>query len=213
MRNQKGPRAQRPYRKIKRAAEELRTRERITKATVALHESLGPGRTTIRAIAELAGVQRATVYRHFPDEQALFDACTAHYFGRHPMPDPQAWTATAPDERLARALGELYAWYGETEQMVFNSIRDMERVPEATRESFLAYFDVVHAALMAGRPERGRARARVSAAIGHAIGFATWRSLVREQGIGDTEAVALMAAMVQAARLPMRRPAASARVA
>jgi AcrR family transcriptional regulator len=199
MSDQKGSPGQRPYRKRKRAAAELRTRERITRATVALHESVGPANTTIRAIAQRAGVQRATVYRHFPDEQALFDACTAHYFARHPMPDPQAWAATAPDERLVQALAELYAWYGETEQMTFNSIRDVERVPDMTRERFFGYFDVVRATLMVGRPERGRSRARVSAAIGHALGFATWRSLVREQGLGESEAVALMAAMVDAA--------------
>jgi AcrR family transcriptional regulator len=190
----------RTYRKRKRAAAELLTRERITRATVALHETVGPARTTVKAIAELAGVQRATVYRHFPDEQQLFDACTAQYFARHPMPDAHAWAQVpAPGERLVRALAELYAWYRETEQMVSNSIRDIEQVPAATAESFLGYFAEVRSVLMAGRPERGRARTRVGAAIGHAIGFPTWRSLVREQGLRDAEAVTLLAAMVEAA--------------
>jgi AcrR family transcriptional regulator len=191
----------RPYRKTKRAAEELRTRERITEATVELHGTIGPAHTTVKAIAERSGVQRATVYRHFPDEQALFDACTAHYFNRHPMPNPQSWAAIAQaDERLARALAELYAWYGETEQMIANSMRDAERVPAATRDSFLGYFEMVHATLLAGRRERGRRRACASAAIGHAISFATWRSLVREQGLDDAESIGLMTAMVEAAR-------------
>src|SRR3981081_3092249 len=111
-----GPR-QRPYRKSRRAAEELRTRERITRATVGLHETVGPARTTVKAIAERAGVQRATVYRHFPDEETLFDACTALYFSRHPMPDISAWAAiTPPEKRFMPALSELYAWYGRTEQ-------------------------------------------------------------------------------------------------
>jgi AcrR family transcriptional regulator len=138
------------------------------------------------------------VYRHFPDDEALFDACTAHYFARHPMPDPGEWTAIGPpDERFRRALEDLYAWYGETEQMLFNSIRDIERAPVKTRERFFGYFVGVQAALMEGRPDRGRARARVSAAIGHAIGFGTWRSITREQGLENDEAVALMTAMVQ----------------
>ncbi len=194
------PASSRTYRKRKRAEAELLTRERITRATVDLHETVGPAGTTVKAIAELAGVQRATVYRHFPDEQRLFDACTALYFSRHPMPDPRAWAQIpAPGERLSQALAELYAWYGETEQMVSNSIRDIEKVPAATAEGFLGYFAEIGTVLMSGRPERGRARARVSAAIGHAIGFPTWRSLVREQGLRDAEAVALLAAMIDAA--------------
>jgi AcrR family transcriptional regulator len=194
-----GPR-QRPYRKSRRAAEELRTRERITRATVGLHETVGPAHTTVKAIAERAGVQRSTVYRHFPDDKTLFDACTAHYFARHPMPDPSAWAPiTPPDKRLLLALSQLYAWYGQTEQMLFNSIRDVESVPATTRESFFGYFESAQAVLMLDRPERGRARKRVAGAIGHAVGFPTWRSLNREQGLRDAEAAALMDAMVKAA--------------
>jgi AcrR family transcriptional regulator len=172
---------------------------------------VGPAGTTVKAIAELAGVQRATVYRHFPDEQQLFDACTAHYFSRHPMPDPYAWAKIpAPRERLSQALLELYAWYGETEEMISNSLRDIEKVPAATAESFLGYFVQIRAVLMRRRPERGRARARVSAAIGHAIAFPTWRSLVREQGLNDVEAVALLTAMIDAAVATGAQPGALA---
>src|SRR5947209_881838 len=194
------PRRRRPYRKRKRAADELRMRERITEATVALHETVGPAQTTVSAIAARAGVQRATVYRHFPDQQTLFSACTARYFELHPMPEPQAWAAiAAPSERLRQALADLYGWYRETEKMIFNSLRDIEAVPAATRDSFLGYFEAVRSQLMAGRPERGRARARVSAAVGHAIGFGTWRSLTREQGLSDQEALKLMSTMVESA--------------
>jgi len=190
----------RTYRKRKRAAAELLTRERITRATVEMHETVGPAGTTVKAIAELAGVQRATVYRHFPDAQQLFDACTALYFSRHPMPDPRAWSQIpAPRERLSQALADLYAWYGQTEQMISNSIRDIDKVPAATAEGFLGYFAEIRAVLMGGRAERGRPRTRVSAAIGHAIAFPTWHSLVREQGLRDAEAVALLAAMIDAA--------------
>jgi AcrR family transcriptional regulator len=200
MRDQSVGTRQRPYRKRKRANQELATRARITEAAVALHQTLGPAHTTIKAVAERAGVQRATVYRHFPDAQALFEACTAHYAERHPWPDPQAWSAIAsPDDRLRRALAELYAWYGETEQMLFRAMRDVEAMPTTTQQWMLGYFDGVHAVLMAGRPERGRSRRRISGAIGHAIAFATWRSLIREQALNDEEAVTLMAAMVDAA--------------
>jgi AcrR family transcriptional regulator len=123
-------RKQRVYRKRKRAEQELATRERITEAAVALHQTLGPARTTVKAIADLAGVQRATVYRHFPDEETLCGACTAHYSARHPAPDARAWAAIrAPDARLRRALTELYAWYGKTEAMLSKVVRDLDALP------------------------------------------------------------------------------------
>ena len=190
----------RPYRKRKRADSEQRTRQRITEAAVALHQTVGPARTSVKAVSERAGVDRATVYRHFPDEQALFDACTAHYYARHPMPDPSGCrTITQPDVRLRAALADLYAWFADTEQMLTPGTRDLDSVPAGAREAFLGYFNAVRAALLTGRVERGRARARVSAAIGHAISFPTWRSLVREQQLSADDAVELMIAMVNAA--------------
>ena len=106
------------------------------------------------------------------------------------MPSPEHWAEiTNPNERLRTALDELYAWYAETEQMLHAGIRDIEHVPAGSREAFLGYFKTVHAALMAGRRERGRHRARVSGAIAHATNFHTWRSLVREQQLSADEAI------------------------
>jgi AcrR family transcriptional regulator len=206
---QTGPR---PYRKRKRALSELETRQRITEAAVDLHQTVGPARTSVKAIAERAGVDRATVYRHFPDEQALFNACTSHYYARHPMPDPSDWMAiTDPDKRLRAALADLYSWYSETEEMLATGIRDIEHVPAESRQAFLGYFEAVRAALLAGRRERGRARRRIAGAIGHAISFQTWHSLVREQQLSDEEAITLMEATVQAATQPTPSPPTSNR--
>jgi AcrR family transcriptional regulator len=203
MTNQTHQPTRRPYRKRKRALSELMTRERITEAAVALHQTVGPARTSVKAIAERAGVDRATVYRHFPTLQALFDACTSHYYARHPMPDPERWAEIAPpDGRLRTALAELYAWYAETELMLHAGLRDIDHVPAGSRDAFFAYFEAVHAALMTGLRQRGRARARVSGAIAHAINFNTWRSLVREQQLTADEAAMLTTAMVQAAARP-----------
>ena len=199
--------ARRSYRKRKRAVSELETRQRITEAAVDLHQTVGPAHTSVKAIAERAGVDRATVYRHFPDEQALFNACTSHYYARHPMPEPGRWVAiTDPDERLRAALADLYRWYGETEEMLATGIRDIEHVPARSREAFLGYFQTVHAALIAGRRERGRTRRRIAAAIGHAINFHTWHSLVREQQLSIDETITLMAATVHAAAQPTPSP-------
>ena len=192
----------RTYRKRRRAEQEERTRERITEATVKLHGTVGPALTTVSAVAREAGVQRATVYRHFPDEESLFEACTAHYWASHPRPDPSAWSSIAdPAERLDRALGEMYAFYRSTEGMLEKTSRDLGRVKAMAKPSaaFRAYLESLAGALLTGRAERGGARRRVRAAIGHAITFATWQSLVRQQGLSDAEAAAVMAAMVESA--------------
>lgn len=190
----------RSYRKTKRALTEAETRQRIVEATVELHKTLGPAKTTIKAIAERAGVQRATVYNHFPDLQMLFEACNAHYYERHPMPDPTSWVSIAsPNERFRVAVRELYRWYEETEAMLSAGIRDIDAVPAAARESFFGYFRHVARSLMTGRRERGRARVRTSAAVGHAISFVTWHSLVRDGSLTSEEAADLMDVMVGAA--------------
>jgi AcrR family transcriptional regulator len=190
----------RRYTKRRRAELELKTRQRIAEATMKLHGTVGPSRTTISAIAAEAGVQRATVYRHFPEDEALFDACTAHFYGLHPRPDLERWGAIRdPTERLRHALGDLYAWYGEVEPMLSNTQRDAAWVPATARRRYLDYFEAAVTALLVGHRERGRRRARVAAAIGHAISFTTWRSLVREQALDEADAIELMLRMVDAA--------------
>src|ERR1044071_3415316 len=120
----------RPYRMTRRAELEEQTRKRITESTLALHEELGPARPSISAIAERAGVRRSTVYRHFPDEEALFAACSSHWRTANPPPDPRAWAAIEdPGERTRRALRELYAFYARTEAMYVSLLRDEPLVP------------------------------------------------------------------------------------
>jgi AcrR family transcriptional regulator len=192
----------RRYRKRLRAEQERRTRQAITEAAVKLHGTVGPARTTVSGIADEAGVQRATVYRHFPDEASLFQACSSHYASMHPPPDPSRWAEIRdPGRRLRRALSDLYLWWEETEDMMSLVLRDAPLVEgmSAPVEAGRAYLDEVRRTLLRGRPERGKARRRASAAIGHAIAFPTWRSLAREQGVGNAEAVDLMAGMVDRA--------------
>jgi AcrR family transcriptional regulator len=187
----------RPYTKTRRAELEQQTRERITEAAVELHGSLGPARTTISAIAQRADVQRATVYRHFPDEDSLFAACSAHWRAQNEPPDLAAWGAIRdPAARLAVALTELYAWYGRTQRMLELLIRDLPVVPAVQSQFRLpGYLDAATDVLLAGRPERGAARRRARAALGHAVAFETWLSLVRQQGLTNAEAIRLMERM------------------
>jgi len=185
----------RKYEKKRRAESEAETRRRITETAVELHGTVGPSRTSISAIAELAGVRRSTVYRHFPDEAALFDACSSHWAAANPLPDMGAWALIEdPDERLRSALDELYAFYRSTERMLENLLRDEETVP-LVKEHFAGYRGYLAAArdvLLRGRVRGGRHRDQTRAAIGHALAFPTWRSLTREQGLNDAQAVELM---------------------
>jgi AcrR family transcriptional regulator len=172
-----------------------RTRERITHAAVELHGTIGPAATTMSAVAELAGVTRATLYRHFPDETALFTACSADWLAANPRPDPSRWAAIAdPVRRLAAALGELYAYYRSTEQMRSNLLRDIDVIPEKFRPGIVAFPLTTVEVLEAGWPELAEAHLR-HAAIGHAVGFETWRSLVKE-GLTDQDAAELMVRFV-----------------
>ena len=186
----------RQYRQRKRAVQQDETRLRITEATVDLHGSVGPARTTISAVAERAGVQRATVYRHFPDERALYAACSSHWRAANPRPDPASWADIADArERARRALTELYAYYARTEQMLANLIRDQEM--EVMRPLFSPFWDYLDAVAASLAPSRATKPTR--AALRHAVDFRTWRSLTRDIGLSNPEAVDLMTALTQAA--------------
>ena len=189
----------RPYRMTRRAESEAYTRMRITESAVALHEELGPARTTISAIAERAGVRRSTVYRHFRDEEELFAACSSHWRAANPPPDPSAWAAIDdPAERVEAALSELYAFFARTRQMHESLLRDEPLVPAVHRRlrDFHGYLRRSQDVLMANRGLRSRAASRTRAAIGHALAFSTWRSLTREQRLSADDAVALMCRLV-----------------
>ncbi len=195
----------RRYRKRRRAEQEDETRRRITEATVELHGTVGPARTTVSAIAEKAGVQRATVYRHFPDEEALFNACSTHWLAGNPLPDLDGWAAIEdPEARLRTALEQLYAWFGRTEYMLEKTTRDVATTPalQPSMELFGQWFGAATEVLVRGRPERGARRRRVKGAIGHALAFETWRSLVRAQGLAGGEAVELMVSLVAGTARP-----------
>src|SRR5262245_16753155 len=198
----------RPYRMKRRAELEEQTRTRITESAVALHQELGPARTSISAIADRAGVRRSTVYRHFPDEETLFAACSSHWRTANPAPDPSAWTAVDdPAQRTETALRELYAFYGRTQGMYESLLRDEPLVSVVRRRlrDFHDYLRSTQDTLMAGRGLRGSSERRTRAAIGHALAFTTWRSLTVDQQLAHEHAVALMCSLVDGAAAAPRR--------
>lgn len=186
---------------LKKRAERLEeTRRRITEATVELHRTVGPAATQISEVARRAGVQRMTVYNHFPDEASLLASCSAHWRALHPSPDPAAWLAIEdPRERLRFGLRELYAWFRETESMTANILRDAALVPALrplVERGLGGYLDDARRILTDPIRVRGRRRERVDAAARAAVDFHVWRSLAP---LGDADAAELAAGLVELA--------------
>lgn len=192
--------AKRRYVLKERAERQLDTRRRITEAAVALHQEVGPAATQISEIARRAGVQRLTVYNHFPDDGSLFAACSAHWRSLHPSPDPQRWLAiSGRGERLRVALRELYAWYRETAPMTGNVLRDSQTIPAlrgVLETGLLPYLDRITEVITEPFRARGRRRERIRRAARAAVDFHFWRAL---EPLGDAPAAALGAGLVELA--------------
>ena len=185
----------RKYEKGKRAVQEGATRQRIVEAAVELHEAIGGEATTVTAVADRAGVGRVTFYRHFPDERSLLSACTGHYLDLNPPPDPTPWPAISdPIVRFRTALRELYAFYGRTEGMLARAEQESPTNPILAElmQPLLDYRCNIQEMLVQGWSRKHSTDPVVRAAIGHALAFATWRSLVRQQGLEVDKAIALM---------------------
>ena len=185
-----------------RAERQQQTRQRIVETAVELHRTYGPAQTTITDIAKRAGVERQTVYNHFPDELSLLKACSAHNRTLNPPPDPEPWMLIAdPHSRLRRALAEVYAYYRRNEQMQANVTRDAQVNPNVRKvfEARIKLQERMHEALAAGLEQRdGQQRRRqLYGALWVALEFQTWRALVRQQGFEDEEVVELMVRMMR----------------
>ena len=187
----------RTYTKAKRAEKEAETRLRIVEATVDLHREVGPARTTIKMIAERAGVQRHTVYAHFPDEMDLHMACSGHHMEQNPLPSPDEWAAVNdPQVRLEKALGALYGWYAQHAQLMASILRDAEIHPPTRQVTDLRAgpgMSAIAGSVAGDLGERGKA------ALALAMSFHTWRTLVEEAGLDTPAAAGLMATAVNGA--------------
>ena len=171
-----------------------------------MHESVGPSRTTISAVAERAGVQRQTFYRHFPDELSLFRACSSLDLSENPPPDPDLWAPIVdPEERLRVALAELYAYFRRRERILANVLRDAEGEAEVNAnvrevlKPMAARWERMREVLCVGWevPDGASEKKLLGATIGVALDFQTWRTMVREQSLSDEEAIEVMARMVR----------------
>ena len=190
----------RKYEMKRRAQRMQETRRRITEAAIELHQTVGPARTTVSAVAEKAGVQRHTYYAHFPELKDLYLACTAHYLEQNPLPEPPFWADVADaEERLRVALFEIYAYYAGNEAMLSNVLRDVQHDPVAqeTMVSFYQYWQAMQNALADAYGASGERHEALLGAIALAQDFQTWRTLVRRQELSQDRAVELMVGMVR----------------
>jgi AcrR family transcriptional regulator len=191
----------RTYELKRRAERQQETRRQIVEAAIELHTTVGPSRTTVSAIAERAGVTRPTVYAHFPDDRSLLEACSGHVRETVPPPDPTVWRSISdPRERLETALRDLYGYYERLEPLLENVQRDAALMPIVAEMNAyrVRYLEQIRELLLEDWPARGVARARARRAIGHALEFRTWQSLVRGQGCSTREAARLMLSFVRA---------------
>jgi AcrR family transcriptional regulator len=186
----------RPYELKARAKRQDATRQRIVDAAIELHQTIGPGATTVTDVAERAGVGRVTVYRHFPTELALAQACSGHYFATHPAPDLAEWHEIAdPEARLRVALRDTFAYY-ETNQAMMSRVLADARDHEVMKP-YHAYWQTAVDVLLAPWKARGRRRAELRAGIALALTFETWRTLIHEQALTDHQAIELMIRMIR----------------
>jgi AcrR family transcriptional regulator len=184
----------RSYQLRKRAERQEETRRRIVEAAVDLHGTIGPARTSVSAIADRAGVQRHTYYRHFPDDRSLFMACSGLYMERNPLPDPEPWQEIRDaDERLRQGLRALYEYYEANEPMISNVVRDAEVHPLTAEASAISMAPPM--AAMRGILAAGRRSKRSLALLDVAMAFPTWRMLALG-GLSPKAAADAMAAAV-----------------
>lgn len=197
----------RAYRMRRRAEQVDQTRLRITEAAIRLHTTVGPANTSIAGVAEEAGVTRLTVYRHFPDLDALFLACSSHWRALHPRPSIDAWRAIPdPGVRARRVITELYAWYRENGDDMLPIYRDAAAMPRAARDGLRAQVMATVDALIGPGPDVDHAARTNRALAGHVVSFWTWHSLTQVEGLDDRDAIAVAVRFLSA---PESDPAAS----
>jgi AcrR family transcriptional regulator len=182
----------RRYELKQRAQRQADTRRRILEATVALHTERGLMATQMTDIAQRAGVDRVTVYRHFPDPASLFKACAAHYYSAHPPPDPTAWATIAdPEARLRHGLGEVYAYWAANAAMAANVLRDVPVLEHLGVGRRLLGLQRDATEVLASGWSADRQQPALAATIRVAVDFYTWQRLVGEQGLSQQAAVEL----------------------
>lgn len=172
----------RTYTMRKRAEVRDRTRDRILRATMALHDEQGVAPTTFSDVAGRAGVGVATVFRHFPTLGDLVRTCGGHVWQEMQPPMPHTAAAvfagaeTTP-ARIARLVDELDAFYGRGAPRLGLAARDRELIPEL--DQFLGAIDAGVAALVAEALSLANPSPRTLEVAGALMSFPVWAAINR----------------------------------
>lgn len=193
----------RKYELRERAETQAHTRARIVSATLELHRTVGPALTSVSEIARRAGVERRTVYNHFPRDDELFEACGALWTEERPAPNPAAWqTIDDPEARTRAALTAIYDYYSRNGDELAPVLRDSLSIPPLRAvldHGWLSYLAGVGEDLVGIRRRRGTAKARVATIVDLALAIGSWRRLTGVGGLNNKRAAALMARLISAA--------------
>lgn len=102
----------RSYNLGRRAETAAETRQRLVEATASLHAERGITGTSLKDIAERAGVSVGTAYHHFPTYLDAVRACGAHTMAASPLPASSILDGVRGlDARVQVLVKELCAWY------------------------------------------------------------------------------------------------------
>jgi AcrR family transcriptional regulator len=160
------------------------TRERILEA---LAEELGDvplDELSVSGVARRAGVSEPTVYRHFPNRQAMLDAFVARW---RAQPAGPRLTSLA---ELADQVPDVFAHFEANRRMVVaanrpHSIASKTDAPSRARR-MRAFQELAAPAVAHLEPD---AAAAITAIIRQVFSSRTWVSLVEEYGLSPEQAV------------------------
>jgi AcrR family transcriptional regulator len=176
--------ASKPYRSTLRDRQVAQTRELILDAVTSLLGDRRADEVTTRDIAAAAGVSERTVYRHFPDRDALLEALTQRLpeldgtrpsFAAGGLED-----LAATGRRLMELLDEHYVT--ARAEAVFNA--DPRRFAAGTQTNTRAMLELLAKEL----PELGeREQLRIAAVLRCLVSTQAWLRMREEFGVTGTE--------------------------
>ncbi len=176
-----------------------KTREGILEAAFRLH---GQGILDTESLAKEANVSVATVRKHFPTRELLFEGCTA--FGMHlvPMPDFEALAAIEdPADRARETVSQVHATLETLLGHVWAAFKLEDESPSLA--AVLQQIDGVVAAgtdlVLAGWPPRAGSDTAFRGFVRGMLSPLTYRALRVQAGLSPRDATSQVAeALVRA---------------
>ena len=183
--------SERPYSSPLRDSQTRRTRELILDALTALLSEVPADQISTREIAQRAGVSQATVYRHYPDRQALLeglsDRIEARVNTQSTVGEPRSLEDLVAQAVEGHALAEQHAVEATAEALLNSDPRRFARASRARTEA-------LHRLVVASFPDYDeRDHLRITALLRNLYTVQTWLRMREEFGIPGTESGPILA--------------------